>query len=129
MIDEKNYLGYKAYTAKATTLADLGSGTGNFDFGTKGELGFFPDVFIKAHVKSGAQVTADILEVSIKDSSDGSSWTEIDNFKISGVVSTTTFVRRKLPVKHERYVKVMVGFTTDTTTPSSVTWEFYLERG
>lgn len=129
MRDIDNYLGKKAFTAKATTLADLTDGTGNFDFGDGGSLGYFPDVFIKANLTASAMASGDEIIISIQDSADGTSYAEIASGSIANAHAASEKFRFKLPVVHRRYVKVQVKYTTDTTTPNAVTVEFYLERG
>ena len=129
MRDIDNYLGKKAFTAKVTTAADLTDGTGNFDFGEAGQLGYFPDVFIKAHLAASAMATGDEIIISILDSADGTTYAECATGSIANAHAAGEDFRFKLPVVHKRYMKVQVKYTTDTTTPNAVTVEFYLERG
>lgn len=129
MRDIDNYLGKKAYTAKATTLADLTDGKGNFDFGVNGNLGYFSDVFIVCHFSASAMTANDTLTISVKDSADGTTWVERASHAISGAYVAGDKIRVKLPVVHKRFMKVMTSYNTDSTTPNAVTVEFYLERG
>ena len=126
MRDVDNYLGKKAFTAAASSLVALTDGTGNFDFGEGGNLGYFPDVFIKAHIAESAMAAGDEITVSIRDSADGTNYTEISSGTI-GAHEAGDDVRFKIPVNHRRFVEVRVKYTSST--PNAVTVEFYLERG
>lgn len=127
MRDVENYLGKKAYTATAATAADLTGGKGNFDFGEKGGLGLFPDTYIKCHFEVSEMTADDKLVVTVKDSADGTTWTTKTTAEVSGVYVAGDAVRIKLPADHQRYMKVMTGYTSSAG--HACTPEFYLERG
>lgn len=129
MRDVECYLGKAAYTAKGDALADLKDGKGNFDFGEGGNLGYFPDVFIKVFLSLSKMTDAeDILTISVQDSADGQTYTEINAGVITGKHVAGDVLRIKIPVEHRRYVKVQTKYATNET-PRNVTAEVYLERG
>lgn len=127
MRDVDNYLGKKAFTAAQSSEVALTDGTGNFDFGEGGSLGYFPDVFIKAHLSASAMAAGDSITVVIKDSADGTTYAAIAEHSIAGAHAAGEEFRFKLPVLHRRYVEVKLKYTSST--PNAVTVEFYLERG
>lgn len=127
MRDIDNYLGKKAFTAAASSLTALTDGTGNFDFGEGGNLGYFPDVFIKGHLAESAMAAGDEIQVYIRDSADGTSYADIATGSIAGAHEAGEDFRFKIPVVHRRFVEVKLKYVSST--PNAVTVEFYLERG
>lgn len=127
MRDIDNYLGKRAYTAANNSLQGLTDGTGNFDFGEGGNLGYFPDVFIKGHLAESAMASGDVITVSIEDSADGTTYVPISTGSIEGAHEAGEDVRFKIPVAHRRFVTVKTKYASST--PNAVTIEFYLERG
>lgn len=114
-------------SAAKTTYTDLDANM-NFDFGDGGNLGYFPDVFIKVHCSVAHTVGA--LSFAIEDSADGSTYAVNAEFPIGAAAAAGQDFRIKLPVDHKRYVKVFYKYTLESgESADSSKFDVYLERG
>ena len=124
MRDIENYLGKKAITAAVSEAAALTGGKENFDFGEKGNLGYFPDTYVKVFISAGEMTASNTLTVYLQDKDDGS-YATVETATFTGPAKAGDSFRVKLPTEHKRFMTAKVSCTGS----GSYTVEAYLERG
>lgn len=124
MRDIETYLGKKAVSAAVSEPAAFTGGKENFDFGEKGGLGYFPDVYIKCFISAGELTSSNTVTITVQHKDEGS-YTTAETLTVAGPFKAGDSFRVKLPAEHKRFVTAKIS----TTGSGAYTVEAYLERG